>query len=80
MRERDSQNPKPIRGRYTLDIAHVVGESVIRRHIVCVSFIRAIELEYAERLQPGMVYSERSAYVPGDHTWCIQYRNPLVEV
>lgn len=61
--------------RYTLDIAHLVGDTVIRRHIVCLTYTRAKELEYVERAQPGAVYSEINDYVPGDPTWTIEYRN-----
>jgi hypothetical protein len=64
-----------VHGRYTLDVAHLVGTSVIRRHLVCLTMYRCQDLEIAERLNPGPVYTERSRYVPGDQSWTIEYPN-----
>jgi hypothetical protein len=65
-----------IRGRYTLDVAHLIDTAIVRRHIVCLTRWRCLELEVAERLMPGRVYTEVSRYVPGDQSWAIEYANP----
>ena len=67
-------SPTPI--RWTLDIAHLAGDSIIRRHIVRLSFKDVQVIEAHEQSQPGKVFIERSRHVLGDTDWSIEYRNP----
>ncbi len=65
--------------RYTLDIAHLAGEDIIRRHITWLPATSALVIENFERAQPGRVFIEKRQSVPGDPDWNITYRNPLID-
>lgn len=65
--------------RYTLDIAHLAGEDIVRSHIGWLPASAAQNIEAYERAQPGRVFIEKSDASPGDRDWKITYRNPLMD-
>lgn len=66
--------------RYTLDIARLAGEEIIRRHITWLPPSSAQVIEAHERTQPGPVFIEKSRSIPGDPDWNIVYHNPLADM
>jgi hypothetical protein len=61
--------------RFTLDIAHLAGEEVVRHHFTWLPPTSAQEIENFEKAQPGKVFIEKTRSVPGDPSWSITYPN-----
>ena len=62
--------------RWTLDIARLVGDDIVRHHFTGLRGHQAQTIKFYEQIQPGEVFIEQSRHVPGDRDWSIVYRNP----
>ena len=76
LNEEDYHVLMPTGQRYTLDIAHLAGEEIVRRHITWLPATSAQVIEAYEQSQSGKVFIERTVAVPGHPDWSITYRNP----